>query len=514
MALFGSIFHAAWSAADTAAKGAAAALATGAKAVGQIPVAAAQLEAQLTESCTQLTGAAATALAETGAALKTTAAEWQGWMDVKAAQAASAVGLPADVGQARRAAQQRLAQTIAQQNQQINEVKDEAQRRLQQLQLANQRRIDAAKSLRQKIAAAAQAAGGKLKQAVASKEAAVTAAGDKLQAVLARGAVKGLFAVAGAVATAKQKLDSVAGAIKSLFSSSQPATQPVAPCGNCSPAARLQSQLDNRQALLDQAKQAAAGRNDPKLNKAIENLEKNVDASKKALMADDVYSGSGARLPKGWSKVSDEELRKLGLSPSMFTPQDSKFRAALYKSDDKPPKYTLAYKGTTMTSEQDWENNLLQGMGLESDYYQRALMAARATRKAVENAGGSLSITGHSLGGGLASAGAIDQGLPATTFNAAGLHQATVPYEAGTGDAAVQAYQVQGEVLTRAQSIGSVLGAPQAAGVPHSLAADPNAGAVTRHGMDAVMDGLNQEGAQDAAQVSQLLGQPVPAGSP
>lgn len=76
----------------------------------------------------------------------------------------------------------------------------------------------------------------------------------------------------------------------------------------------------------------------------------------------------------------------------------------------------LAFAGTeTMV---DWKTNLLQGLGFESAQYTMAIDIAESY--------GAITFTGHSLGGGLASAAAIHTGGTATVFNAAGLHNNTL----------------------------------------------------------------------------------------
>lgn len=66
--------------------------------------------------------------------------------------------------------------------------------------------------------------------------------------------------------------------------------------------------------------------------------------------------------------------------------------------------------------------------------------------------------TGHSLGGGLASAAALVFKRPAVTFNAAGVHPATLEAYGTNADNAnilIDAYRVQGEFLSTIQNAGS-----------------------------------------------------------
>ncbi|BFO09313.1 hypothetical protein GGER_18230 [Serratia rubidaea] len=69
----------------------------------------------------------------------------------------------------------------------------------------------------------------------------------------------------------------------------------------------------------------------------------------------------------------------------------------------------------------DWVNNGAQGMGANSEYYEKAVKIGDRIFKYPN-----VDIAGHSLGGGMASAASIAGGKPAWTFNAAGLNSGTV----------------------------------------------------------------------------------------
>ena len=164
-----------------------------------------------------------------------------------------------------------------------------------------------------------------------------------------------------------------------------------------------------------------------------------------AVMADSVYNPPGQRVaPPGYSEVTDpKELAKLGLLPGNLTPQDSEFRAAVFKNVDG--SYVVAFRGST-SAIIDWINNIQQAVGIHSDYYSRA--QAIATRLAT-TPGVKVSYTGHSLGGGLASAAAKASGSDAVTFNAAGLAEDTVPDPKTGGH--IDAVYVRGELVSAIQ---------------------------------------------------------------
>lgn len=97
----------------------------------------------------------------------------------------------------------------------------------------------------------------------------------------------------------------------------------------------------------------------------------------------------------------------------------------------------------------DWTNNIEQGIGMDSEYYKKAIDIGKVIR-------GSTDISGHSLGGGMASAASMASGKSAWTFNAAGLNSGTVEKYGGKilGSADnIKAYRIDGELLTSLQEV-------------------------------------------------------------
>ena len=90
------------------------------------------------------------------------------------------------------------------------------------------------------------------------------------------------------------------------------------------------------------------------------------------------------------------------------------FSASLFQAADGT--YYLAFRGSEFSGH-DWWANLAQGLGFRTSQYEQAIRLARQVQKALP-AGAKLVLTGHSLGGGLASAAAFATGLDAITFNA------------------------------------------------------------------------------------------------
>ena len=125
----------------------------------------------------------------------------------------------------------------------------------------------------------------------------------------------------------------------------------------------------------------------------------------------------GDPIPDGWRKISDDELAELGIDPSEL---DTKYgmQATVYQNADG--KYVLAFRGTELDREPGKDlGNDIAGGAFTSFQVNEAINVSTKLAKAVgpEN----LDFTGHSLGGELASAGALATGGKAVTFNAAGL---------------------------------------------------------------------------------------------
>ena len=112
----------------------------------------------------------------------------------------------------------------------------------------------------------------------------------------------------------------------------------------------------------------------------------------------------------------------------------------------------MSYRGTNMTSPADWFNNMAQaipgfGDGCGSD---RARLDAGIASDIAQQENMTLHFVGHSLGGGLATAAALQTSEQATTFNAAGLNA----WVAATSQDAnfITNYRIRGDILSTMQT--------------------------------------------------------------
>ncbi|WP_063900215.1 PAAR-like domain-containing protein [Burkholderia pseudomultivorans] len=266
-----------------------------------------------------------------------------------------------------------------------------------------------------------------------------------------------------------------------------------------------------RKAQIAEGRQKAAsmppGPERDKLQAATDRFEQNNSAVEKARLSENLYHPeTGA--PEGWKNVSDDpkQLGQFGLRSSDLTIPNTKFRAQVYEPDpdvfgtDMKPQ--VVFKGTKPTSASDWSNNLAQGQNKDSAYYKQAV----AIGQKLLRSGMDAEIAGHSLGGGLASAASGTSGLAATTFNAAGLNPGTIAkYGATPITSDIQAYRVDGEILTGLQEKSFLKSQmPSAVGTPHMV---PGTGwnPISRHGMNQMIDGIEEQKKEDQATILNVL---------
>lgn len=139
----------------------------------------------------------------------------------------------------------------------------------------------------------------------------------------------------------------------------------------------------------------------------------------------------------------DKNLLYASEKPFNYNPIDG-FKASLTRTESG--NYMLAFAGT-----EDWHTdmpqNLSQGVGFKTSQYEQAIRIARQVQDWAWKHGHKVTITGHSLGGGLASAASYATGLDAITFNAAGLSSTYKTLRKPD----IRSHYVIGEVLTHLQ---------------------------------------------------------------
>lgn len=137
-------------------------------------------------------------------------------------------------------------------------------------------------------------------------------------------------------------------------------------------------------------------------------------------------------------------------------PTQSGFFGALYQ-DKLCDRYLAADRGTEMgitgRALVDWTHNVRQAFGLRSKQYEEAISWGKSL--ACHYPPRQLVFTGHSLGGGLASAQtSVVQDSTAVTFDPAGLHNKTVArHDAVPAWSRVKSYYVEGEMLSVIQEM-------------------------------------------------------------
>ena len=137
----------------------------------------------------------------------------------------------------------------------------------------------------------------------------------------------------------------------------------------------------------------------------------------------------------GYEKLDAKEMKKLGVNTTELNDTKTGFKADIYK--DKNGDYVLVYRGTYSDPAHpendlihDWskewtDDNMKQGLGMGSEQYKKSIELAKKVKKGSERQGKQMTIAGHSLGGGLATAAGAATGSKTYAFCPAGVHPNT-----------------------------------------------------------------------------------------
>jgi predicted alpha/beta-fold hydrolase len=184
------------------------------------------------------------------------------------------------------------------------------------------------------------------------------------------------------------------------------------------------------------------------------------------------------------------------VDPSIFS--SGSFVSQLYDEGNNND-YALAFRGTMTTGWSDiigdWYSNVMQALygPLVYTQYDEAVDVADQVNSKLGNSK-NLTMTGHSLGGGLAAVAALSTDRPAVTFNAAGVNGLTFIADGGLFyNNRINNYSVEGEVLTTLQRNMPIM--PEALGQQYFLPvikADQSKSPIGLHGMDTVLDSLGE----------------------
>lgn len=180
--------------------------------------------------------------------------------------------------------------------------------------------------------------------------------------------------------------------------------------------------------------------------------------------------------PNGGKFLVDKQGNHIPIDPAMLEDSNTGFRAGIYQNDQG--QYVVAYAGTDPSEMADIGADAGQAFGFETAQYNQAVALAKEAEVAFGD--GNVVFTGHSLGGGLATAGALATGSAGVTFNAAGLSDDTLSDLGFSPNAArenvadsgqVRRYIVETDPLnTVQQDVPGLNGTPDAVGTEWRLA--------------------------------------------
>lgn len=205
------------------------------------------------------------------------------------------------------------------------------------------------------------------------------------------------------------------------------------------------------------------------------------------------------------TRFFEADLGKLGVDWADLV--DGSFRSGIFYDRDND-EYIVTFAGTKFTSIGDWVSNAKQAFGKQAFQYELAVGLARLLTN--ENPDLIFKFTGHSLGGGLATAAAAATGRDAIVFNPAALSPDTATnhsFDYANAGLNTEVFNVEGELLTHLQAELEFIN--EAPGIVHELPrpdfnwVQANVGqspfwgyntrlGVALHGMDSIKQSLSE----------------------
>lgn len=165
-----------------------------------------------------------------------------------------------------------------------------------------------------------------------------------------------------------------------------------------------------------------------------------------ALVAEKVYELSDLA-DLGIPAASPEQIHNVFGSSEIVFHDDNGFHAKLYY-DLRSGQFILGFGGTNFDNVNDWITNFNQFFGQQSDYYIQGLELVNKIRN---NYIDRVIVTGHSLGGGIASVAAIAGKLHGYVFNPPAIHLKTLELfdhlNLTSAENRIKRFVVTGEIL-------------------------------------------------------------------
>jgi len=134
---------------------------------------------------------------------------------------------------------------------------------------------------------------------------------------------------------------------------------------------------------------------------------------------------------------------------------DNGFNSALYKIEHENGSTEIVYSFAGTDDFNDLVADVSQAFGFSTEQYNIAIENAREAYRWADENGYTLSFTGHSLGGRLATVAALATGLDAFVFNPAGIHDNTITeHSLNVNNAGnISGVNVFGEIVTGLNAI-------------------------------------------------------------